>query len=53
MMEFTPTEVILKRAKAAAACPALRDTAAKNRAPAAMAQALEAVRGAYELGYRL
>ena len=23
MMEFTPTEVILKRAKAAAACPAL------------------------------
>ena len=40
MMEFTPTEVILKRAKAAAACPALRDTAAKNRALAAMAQAL-------------
>lgn len=38
MMEFTPTEVILKRAKAAAACPALRDTEAKNRALAAMAQ---------------
>ena len=42
MMEFTPTEVILKRAKAAAACPALRDTAAKNRALAAMAQELRA-----------
>ena len=41
-MEFTPTEVILKRAKAAASCPALRDTAAKNRALAAMAQALRA-----------
>ena len=39
-MEFTPTEVILKRAKAAASCPALRDTEAKNRALAAMAQAL-------------
>ena len=36
-MEFTPTEVILQRAKAAAACPALRDTEAKNRALAAMA----------------
>ena len=42
MMEFTPTEVILKRAKAAAACPALRDTEAKNRALAAMAQELRA-----------
>lgn len=42
MMEFTPTEVILQRAKAAAACPALRDTAAKNRALAAMAQELRA-----------
>lgn len=31
-MEFTPTEVILKRAKAAASCPALRDTEVKNRA---------------------
>ena len=41
-MEFTPTEVILKRAKAAAACPALRDTEAKNRALAAMAQELRA-----------
>lgn len=41
-MEFTPTEVILKRAKAAASCPALRDTEAKNRALAAMAQALRA-----------
>ena len=41
-MEFTSTEVILKRAKAAASCPALRDTAAKNRALAAMAQALRA-----------
>ena len=39
-MEFIPTEVILKRAKAAASCPALRDTEAKNRALAAMAQAL-------------
>ena len=42
-MEFIPTEVILKRAKAAASCPALRDTEAKNRALAAMAQALETV----------
>ncbi len=42
MMEFTPTEVILQRAKAAAACPALRDTEVKNRALAAMAQALRA-----------
>ena len=42
MMEFTPTEVILQRAKAAAACPALRDTEAKNRALAAMAQELRA-----------
>ena len=42
MMEFTPTEVILQRAKAAASCPALRDTAAKNRALAAMAQELRA-----------
>ena len=42
MMEFTPTEVILKRAKAAASCPALRDTEAKNRALAAMAQELRA-----------
>ena len=42
MMEFTPTEVILKRAKAAASCPALRDTEAKNRALAAMAQKLRA-----------
>ena len=41
-MEFTPTEVILKRAKAAASCPALRDTEAKNRALAAMAQELRA-----------
>ena len=41
-MEFTPTEVILQRAKAAAACPALRDTEAKNRALAAMAQELRA-----------
>jgi len=41
-MEFIPTEVILKRAKAAASCPALRDTAAKNRALAAMAQELRA-----------
>lgn len=41
-MEFTPTEVILQRAKAAAACPALRDTAAKNRALTAMAQELRA-----------
>ena len=37
-MEFTPTEVILKRAKAAASCPALRDTETKNRALAAMAR---------------
>ena len=37
-MEFTPTEVILQRAKAAASCPALRDTEVKNRALAAMAQ---------------
>ena len=42
MMEFTPTEDILQRAKAAAACPALRDTEAKNRALAAMAQELRA-----------
>lgn len=42
MMEFTPTEVILQRAKAAASCPALRDTEAKNRALAAMAQELRA-----------
>ena len=42
IMEFTPTEVILQRAKAAAACPALRDTEAKNRALAAMAQELRA-----------
>ena len=41
-MEFIPTEVILKRAKAAASCPALRDTAAKNRALAAIAQELRA-----------
>lgn len=41
-MEFTPTEVILQRAKAAAACPALRDTEAKNRALTAMAQELRA-----------
>ena len=41
-MEFTPTEVILQRAKAAAACQALRDTEAKNRALAAMAQELRA-----------
>ena len=41
-MEFTPTEVILQRAKAAASCPALRDTEAKNRALAAMAQELRA-----------
>ena len=41
-MEFIPTEVILKRAKAAASCPALRDTEAKNRALAAMAQELRA-----------
>ena len=41
-MEFTPTEVILKRAKAAASCPALRDTETKNRALAAMAQELRA-----------
>lgn len=41
-MEFTPTEVILKRAKAAASCPALRDTEVKNRALAAMAQELRA-----------
>lgn len=41
-MEFTPTEVILKRAKAAEACQALRDTEAKNRALAAMAQELRA-----------
>ena len=41
-MEFTPTEVILKRAKAAASCPALRDTEAKNRALTAMAQELRA-----------
>ncbi len=33
IMEFTPTEVILKRAKAAASCPALRDTEAKKTAP--------------------
>lgn len=42
MMEFTPTEVIMKRAKAAASCPALRDTEVKNRALAAMAQELRA-----------
>ncbi len=41
-MEFIPTEVILKRAKAAASCPALRDTEVKNRALAAMAQELRA-----------
>ena len=41
-MEFTPTEVILQRAKVAAACPDLRDTEAKNRALAAMAQELRA-----------
>lgn len=41
-MEFIPTEVILKRAKAAASCPALRDTETKNRALAAMAQELRA-----------